>query len=169
VAFAGQLDHHAGTQDGVLLLAADPLEQLSRCPFSGGEGARVERHEYRLQGWGGRLAGALVGGGEGPLADRFGVAGRHAQPVAGDGLAQRRPGGAEFGGGGVDAAELLGELEGMLGLSPVGEEPAGLVAQRTSTGDQLALGDSRWRGELIGSYLWIGFLSDMTLLFLATG
>jgi hypothetical protein len=89
--------------------------------------------------------------------------------VAGDGLAQRRPGGAEFGGGGVDAAELLGELEGMLGLSPVGEEPAGLVAQRTSTGDQLALGDSRWRGELIGSYLWIGFLSDMTLLFLATG
>jgi alkanesulfonate monooxygenase SsuD/methylene tetrahydromethanopterin reductase-like flavin-dependent oxidoreductase (luciferase family) len=30
VAFAVQLDHHAGTQDGVLLLAADPLEQLGR-------------------------------------------------------------------------------------------------------------------------------------------
>jgi hypothetical protein len=30
VAFAVQLDHHPGAQDGVLLLAADPLVQLSR-------------------------------------------------------------------------------------------------------------------------------------------
>ena len=30
VAFAVQLDHHVGAQDGVLLLAADPLVQLSR-------------------------------------------------------------------------------------------------------------------------------------------
>jgi hypothetical protein len=31
-------------------------------------------------------------------------------------------------GGGVDAAELFGELEGPLGLGPVGQEPAGLPA-----------------------------------------
>jgi hypothetical protein len=30
MAFAVQLDHHVGAQDGVLLLAADPLEQLGR-------------------------------------------------------------------------------------------------------------------------------------------
>jgi hypothetical protein len=30
-------------------------------------------------------------------------------------------------GGGVDAAELLGQGEGALGLGPVGKEPAGLL------------------------------------------
>jgi hypothetical protein len=39
--------------------------------------------------------------------------------VAGEGLAQRRPSGAELGRGGVDAAQLLGELKGTLGFGPV--------------------------------------------------
>jgi hypothetical protein len=33
-------------------------------------------------------------------------------------------------GGGVDAAQLRGELEGAFGFGPVGEEAAGLPAQR---------------------------------------
>jgi hypothetical protein len=33
-------------------------------------------------------------------------------------------------GGGVDAAELLGQLEGALGFGPVGQEAAGLPAHR---------------------------------------
>jgi hypothetical protein len=32
-------------------------------------------------------------------------------------------------GGGVDAAEVFGELEGAFGLGPVGQELAGLPAQ----------------------------------------
>jgi hypothetical protein len=31
--------------------------------------------------------------------------------------------------GGVDAAQLLGQLEGAFGLGPVGKEAAGLLAQ----------------------------------------
>jgi hypothetical protein len=31
---------------------------------------------------------------------------------------------------GIDAAEQFGELEGAFGLGPVGQEPAGLPAQR---------------------------------------
>ena len=38
---------------------------------------------------------------------------------------------AELGRGDVDAAELLSELEGAFGLGPVGQEPAGLPAQRS--------------------------------------
>jgi len=112
-----------------LLLAADPLEQLGRRSFSGGESARVEGRKHRVQAWGGRLAAALVGGGDGALADGLGVAGWHAQAVATEGLAQRRPGGAQLGGGGVDAAELLGQGEGAFGFGPIGEEAAGLPAQ----------------------------------------
>jgi hypothetical protein len=52
--------------------------------------------------------------------------------VAGEGLAQRRPGRAQLLGGGVDAAQLLGELEGAFGFAPVGEEAAGLPAQRVA-------------------------------------
>jgi hypothetical protein len=85
----------------------------------GGEGARIERSKHRVQGLGGRLAAAVAGGGDGALADGGGVAGGHSQAVAGEGFAQRRPGGVE----------LLGELEGALGLGAVGEEPAGLPAQ----------------------------------------
>jgi hypothetical protein len=69
-----------------------------------------------------------------------GVAGRHAQAVAGEALAQRRPGGVQLGRGGVDAAQLLGELEGAFGLGPVGQEAAGLPAQVALSGraDQVA-------------------------------
>jgi hypothetical protein len=35
-------------------------------------------------------------------------------------------------GGGVDAAQLFGELEGPFGLAAVGEEAAGLPAQRVT-------------------------------------
>jgi hypothetical protein len=38
----------------------------------------------------------------------------------------------EFRCGGVDAAQPLGELEGAFGLGPVGQEPAGLPAQRVA-------------------------------------
>jgi hypothetical protein len=48
--------------------------------------------------------------------------------VAGEGFAQRRPGGLQLLSGGIHAAELLGELEGAFG--PVGEEAAELPAQR---------------------------------------
>jgi len=72
----------------------------------------------------------LAGGGDDPLTDGFRVASRHAEAVAGEGLAQRRPGGAELLGGGVNAAQLFGELEGALGFAAVGEEPAGLPAHR---------------------------------------
>jgi hypothetical protein len=99
-------------------------------PGAGREGVRVESGKHRVQSWGGWLAAAQAGGGDGALADRLGVAGGHAEPVAGEGLAQRRPGGAELGGGGVDAAELFGQLEGPFGLGPVTEEAAGLPAQR---------------------------------------
>jgi hypothetical protein len=52
--------------------------------------------------------------------------------VAGEGFAQRRPGGAQLGGGGVDAAELLGQRVGPLSFGAVGEEAAGLPAQRVA-------------------------------------
>jgi hypothetical protein len=119
VTLAIQLDHHVGAQDGVLLLAADPLEQLGLRPGSAREGTGIEGHEHRVQGLGGRLAAALAGGGDGALADGGGVASGHAEAVAGEGFPQRRPG----------DAELLGELEGALGLAAVGQEAAGLPAQ----------------------------------------
>jgi hypothetical protein len=52
--------------------------------------------------------------------------------VAGECLAQRRPSGAQLGRGGIDAAEPFGELEGAFGLGPVGQEAAGLPAQRVA-------------------------------------
>jgi hypothetical protein len=50
--------------------------------------------------------------------------------VAGERFAERRPSGAQLLNGGIDAAELLGELEGAFGFGAVGEEAAGLPAQR---------------------------------------
>src|SRR4029450_5004533 len=73
-----------------------------------------------------------AGRGDGALADRFGVAGGHAEPMPLKGFAQRRPGGAQLGCGGVDAAELLGQLERAFGLGAVREEAAGLPAQRVA-------------------------------------
>src|SRR5215218_5434225 len=93
---------------------------------------------------GGWLPAVLAGGGDDPLTDGFRVASRHAEAVAGEGLAQRRPGGAELLGGGVDAAELLGELKGAFGFGPVGEEAAGLAAQP----------DAKDRGHSAASSSW---------------
>jgi hypothetical protein len=77
----------------------------------GREGTRVERHKHRIQARGGWRPAALAGGGHGPLPNGFGVAGRHAQAVAGEGFAQRWPGGAELLGGGVDAARSRSPAE----------------------------------------------------------
>jgi hypothetical protein len=73
VTLAVQLDDHVGAQDGVLLLAADPLEQLGLRPGSAREGTGIEGHEHRVQGLGGRLAAALAGGGDGALATASGL------------------------------------------------------------------------------------------------
>jgi hypothetical protein len=81
------------------------------------------------------LAGAVAGGGDGALTDGLGVAGRHAEAVTGERLAQRRPGGAELGRGGVDAADLLGQPKRPFGLGAVREEPAGLPAQLVTAAD----------------------------------
>src|SRR5215211_5438980 len=143
-AFAVQLDHHVGAQGGVLLVAADPLVKLRRRPRPRRESVRVEGGKHRVQRRGDRLAAALAGCGDGPLADGFRVAGRHAEAVAGEGLAQRRPGSAELLCGGVDAAELLGELKGAFGFGPVGEEAAGLAAQP----------DAKDRGHSAASSSW---------------
>jgi hypothetical protein len=133
-AFAVQLDHHVGARGGVLLLAADPLVQLSRWLFPSGERARVEHHEHQIQGGWSRLVAALSSGSDRPLAYRFPVTGGHAQAVAGEGFAQRRPGDAQLGGGGVHAAQLFGQGEGAFGFDPVGEEAAGLPAQSAPSG-----------------------------------
>jgi hypothetical protein len=71
-AFAAQLDHQVGAKGGELLLAADPLIQLSRSSFSAGEGAGIELYKHRVQGRG-RLTGAAAGRSHGPLADRLGL------------------------------------------------------------------------------------------------
>src|SRR5215207_83179 len=153
MAFAVQLDHHVGAQGGVLLLAADPLIQLGPRPLSGGEGARVEGHKHRVQCWGVRLAGALAGGGDGALADGLGVAGGHAEAVASEGLAQRWPGGAQLSRGGVDAAELFGELEGTFGLGPVDQEAAGLPAHSPLRCRQAPVGEGGGEGVAVDAEL----------------
>jgi hypothetical protein len=70
-----------------------------------------------------------------------GLRGGHAQAVAGEGLAQRRPGGAQFLSGSVDAAQLLGQRVGALGFGPVGEEAAGLPAHPPLQRRQAPLGE----------------------------
>jgi hypothetical protein len=87
-------------------------------------------HEHRIERRRGRRAAPLAGGGDGALADRLGVAGRHAEAVPGKRLVERRPGGPQLGRGGVDAAQPLGQGEGALGLGTVDQEAAGLPAQR---------------------------------------
>jgi hypothetical protein len=88
----------------------------------------VERHEHRVQARGSRLPAAAAGGIDRALADCLGVAGGHAEAVAGEGLAQRRPGGAQLHRRGVGTAQPLGQREGAFGLGAVGEEPAWLPA-----------------------------------------
>jgi hypothetical protein len=50
--------------------------------------------------------------------------------MPGERLAQRRPGSPQLGRSGIDAAQPLREREGAFGLGPVGQEAAGLPAQR---------------------------------------
>jgi hypothetical protein len=88
-AFAVQLDDDLGAQGGVLLVAADPLVQLGRRPRPRRKCLGVEGDKHPVQRRGDRLAAALVGCGDGPLADGFRVAGGHAEAVAGERLAQR--------------------------------------------------------------------------------
>ena len=59
--------------------------------------------------------------------------------MAGKGFAQRRPGGAQLLSSGIDAAELLGQLEGAFGLAAVGQEAAGLPAQRVAIASPASL------------------------------
>jgi hypothetical protein len=129
-AFAVQLDDDLGAQGGVLLVAADPLVQLGRRPRPRREclGLRATNTGSKLgvAGWPLRWRVAAMA----RWRTGFGVGGGHAQAVAGEGFAQRRPGGAQLGGGGVDAAKLLGQRVGPLSFGPVGEEAAGLPAQR---------------------------------------
>ncbi len=47
--------------------------QLGPWAVLGRGGTRTKSHKHRVQGGGGRLAGALVGGGNGPLADGLGL------------------------------------------------------------------------------------------------
>jgi hypothetical protein len=51
VTLAGQLDHHVGAQGGVLLLAADPLEQLGLRPGSAREGTGIEATNTGSRAW----------------------------------------------------------------------------------------------------------------------
>jgi hypothetical protein len=129
-------DHRAVAERLDLLGAAQAHTLFGLGAARGGELVHVERHKHRFQGRQGRwgwLAGALAGGGDGALAHRFGVAGWHAKLMPLEGFTQRRPGRVQLLGGGVDAAELFGERECPLGLGAVGEEAAGLPAQRVVT------------------------------------
>jgi hypothetical protein len=124
-----QLDHRAVAERLDLLGTAQPHPLLSLGATPGRELTGVERHKHPVKRRRGGRAGTSAGGGEGALANRLGVAGRHAQSVPLEGFAQRGPGGAQLDGGGVDTAEPFGELEGALGFGAVGEEAAGLPAQ----------------------------------------
>jgi hypothetical protein len=102
----------------------------------------VEGHEPQIQRWRGlrgRLAAAVAGGGDGALADRLGVRAGMPSPWRGEGLAQRWPGRAQFGRGGVDAAQLFGQRVGPLSFGAVGEEAAGLPAHPPLQRRQAAL------------------------------
>ena len=121
-----QLHHHSGAEGRVVLGAADALGQLPAGQGAGGELAVVVRHKHWVKAGGGRPTPvALARRLDRPLPDRFGVTGWHAKPVAGEGFAQRRPGGAQLGCGGVDAAQPLGQGEAPLGFAPIGQERLG--------------------------------------------
>jgi hypothetical protein len=121
--------HHGAVAKRLDLLGSAQPDPLLCLEAAAGEGlARVEGHEYRVQRRCRRRSGALAGGGDGALADGFGVTGRHAQAMAGEGFAQRRPGRPQLLGGGIHAAEPLGKPVGAFGLGPVGQESAGLPA-----------------------------------------
>jgi hypothetical protein len=94
-ALAVEFDDHVGAQDGVLLVAADPLVQLGRDGRRAGSMPGLSATNIGPgSAW--PAAAALVGRGDGALADSFGVASRHAKAVADDGFTPRRPGGPEL-------------------------------------------------------------------------
>lgn len=128
-ALAVQLNHHIRAQHSVLL-AANPLVQLSRRPFPGRESAGLEGHDHPGSRARWSAAGALAGGGDRPLPTRLGVQGRRAKAAAGEGSAQRPPAVPSAAGGRIEAAEPLGQGEGVFGLCAVSEESAGLPAYR---------------------------------------
>jgi hypothetical protein len=123
-----QLHHGAVAERLDLLSPAQPYPLLSLRATSGRELTRVEGREHRIERRGSRLASAAARGGDGALADRFGVACGHAEAVPLEGLAQRRPGGAQLLRGGIHAAESFRQREGAFGLRAVGQEAAGLPA-----------------------------------------
>jgi hypothetical protein len=110
---------HPGTEHCVVLSTAHPLGQLPTRAGPDRELIAVEGHKHWVQARRGRPAGTLAGGLDRALADRLGVARRHPEAVTGERLAQRRPGSAQLGRGGVDAAQPLGQRKGALGLGPV--------------------------------------------------
>jgi len=90
-----------------VLGAAHALGQLPIRPRPDGELAAVERHKQRVKAQGGQPAAALAGRLDRALADGLGIEGRHAEAVAGEGLAQRRSSSAQLLSRGIDATELL--------------------------------------------------------------
>jgi hypothetical protein len=82
-----QLDHGAVAERLDLLGAAQPQPLHSSQATSGGKLALVQGREHRVKRRHGWRADALAGGGDGALADRFGVAGGHAEAMAGEGFA----------------------------------------------------------------------------------
>jgi hypothetical protein len=114
-----------------LLGPAQPHPLLGVRATPSRELTRVEGHEHPVKRRRDRMAATPAGGSNGALADPSGLlACGHAQPVAGEGFAQRRPGDPELLSGGIHATEPLGQGEGAFGLGAVGEEGAGLPAQR---------------------------------------
>jgi hypothetical protein len=142
-----QLDHGAVAERLDLLGPPQPHPLVGLGATAGRKLARIEGCEHWVQRRRRRRASA-AGGGDGALADGFGVAGRHAEAVAAERLAQGRPGGAQRLSGGVDAAELLGQGEGALGLGPVGQEAAGLPAQPALGHAKVPLGCGSMTGPL---------------------
>src|SRR6266508_1164411 len=152
VAFAMQLHHYPRAKHRVVLGAAHPLGQLTTRPRPHRELTVVERHKHRVKARHSRLPGVLVGGLGGALPDGLGVAGRHAQPVAGEGFAQRRPGGAQLLSGGVDTrdtAQPLSQRKCAFGLGPVGKEAAGLPAHPPLEQRQVAMAKRQFISSLL--------------------
>jgi predicted DNA-binding protein (MmcQ/YjbR family) len=75
--------------------------------------------------------------------------------VAGERFAQRRPGRAQLGRGGIHAAEPLGQGEGTLGLGPVGQESAGLPAQRDIDQGSACAQEQQMARRSLGTYFGV--------------
>src|SRR6266540_3671941 len=130
-AFAVHVGHDPEAEGFDLLGTTQPDRRSAGVPASWWHGAGVELDKGRVQlRRGGPLAAAARELDSAlALVDRRGVRRGRAQLVTLERLAQRRPGRAELGRGGVDAAELLGEPERPLGLATIGQEPARRVGR----------------------------------------